>query len=620
MPVASSPPSSAVAAAAALLLAAAALAPRASAQSPPLATGFAQAGFSWTRTNNAATFRGPTALPAVVWQRPLAGAAGLQLGSALALSPTALYVSSYGGTAGALYALGLGAAASGATSWSYAAAASAGGAPAIAADGSVLFASDNGGRLTKLSAAGAPLWTFAAGGAATTGLVAPVIGPDGAVYYGTLGAAGMLFKFVSGLSAGGNGAPVWNITVQNLAGSPTLSPSGDAVYIVSSGAAGKPFMSTVFKFAAATGALLWTSVLSTSDTDLSVGIAADPSGGAVYANSDSHLHSLNASTGVQIFDVKLPIGAKVAGANGRTAMTPCILPSGVVAFGDSAGVSAVTPGTGATAWTYATPGAVSAVPVVDAMGNLFFGDAKGNVFGLSPAGALLWTLALPGGASKIWASGALGSDGTLYFAASAPAPAVFALSSFVSPSPAPSGAVAASGTPVASASGAPAASSVPLPSGVVPSASATPTPAASLGPSVSPAASGPVDGAIAGGSGSGGGAVAGLSVGSIAGGAVGVIAAVVVAVLVLRRSGGSSGSSGGGGKGGLHQSKTRFETVGSDSVEVVQSPLGGSGGLVDGWTECRDAASGRVWFHQHSTGRTEWTLPLGAVLTGRMAK
>ena len=126
----------------------------------------------------------------------------------------------------------------------------------------------------------------------------------------------------------------------------------------------------------------------------------------------------------------------------------------------------------------------------------------------------------------------------------------------------------------------------------------------------------------------GAGAAGGLSFGSVIGIIAGGVAAALVAgaaAVVLRR-------------GGARRRRPRFEKAadaGGAAVTVVQSPLpgreaagggaagAGAGGVVDatlGWTECRVEATGQVYYHQAATGTTVWTLPLGAVLTGRMSK
>ena len=397
-----------------------------------------------------------------------------------------------------------------------------------------------------------------------------------------------------------------------LAGSPTLSPDGAAVYVVASGANVLPSSSMVWKFSAVNGSKVWGSVLSTSDKDAYVGVLARPQGDVIFFNSDSHLHCVSAATGVQVFDVTLPIGAKIAGVNKQTVMTPCLLPSGGAAFGNTGGISAVAPTSGATAWTFATSGGVSAVPIVDSNGFLFFGDATGKVYCLSATGALQWSVLLP--AKTIWASGVIDSKGMLYVATSSP-PAIFALQSL------PSGFAVPSSQPPPVVLTTATASATPGSDGVSHSPTASATPSASAQalaglaqPAAAAGGSGFVSSAVAIGAGVAGGlvaivaALAAFRAGRRSGGGAGrreIFEAKAWgdgkgAAAAGGAGGGAGGGTGGGGAGaGDPVVMNGAHALRSEATRAALAPAGAA--TAGGWTECYDSASGQRWFHQAGT-------------------
>ena len=192
---------------AASLLAAAAALPRAAAAAQG---GWPQAGFGPTKSSFSALALGPASVPNLLWRANVTG----PFGSAMALTASGtLLLGTYAGNASALLALS---AATGATQWSFPVAGNAGAAPAIAADGSIYFASD-ARALYKLTAGGTLAWSFTS--TAPSSLISIAIGPDGAIYYGTLN--GLLYKFAAG---GASSVPVWSVPLPNLAGAPSLSP------------------------------------------------------------------------------------------------------------------------------------------------------------------------------------------------------------------------------------------------------------------------------------------------------------------------------------------------------------------------------------------------------------
>ena len=404
---------------------------------------------AWPRSpqmNGSAPFQGPSAV-FQLWLRSLGAStyASVALAPASADAPGGtLYVlrrSRGGSDLTALFAN------NGSVRWRFAVPAAggaqgidggAGGAPLVAADGSIFFTADTPA-LYKVSASGVGAVCYALpAGQGLPGLIGPRLsGAPGAVYFGTSGGQGLLVKV--------RASDCTLITAKSMPwmqSTPTLAPDGSALFIVQ-GWQQTCCAGYVKALDTATLAPVWNSVnftLSSTDRNDAGSVVVSSDGSALYAMSDSHLHIISnpAAAGPppqSIVNARLPAGVQVTSlATGAMVTTPSIDGSGAAYFGTSAALCKVTLG-GAASVLYTTAAPISGQTLNDAAGALFAGDTSGTAWGISSNGSLMWTFRELGNGG-IWAAPAIDSAGTLYFADVGGN--VFALAQAAVPSPAAS--------------------------------------------------------------------------------------------------------------------------------------------------------------------------------------
>jgi outer membrane protein assembly factor BamB len=255
------------------------------------------------------------------------------------------------------------------------------GAPTLSIDGSTLYLLVSDGKLYALSTStGIVNWSAAIGTGGSTGTIAPVVGPDGAIY-----AASSDGKLASvkdnGASASFNWGP--STFAASFSGdSPSLSNDGTTLYIA--GNTTSPVAGDLFAIRASTGGSKWTALTLGSGEVFNTGVALGSDGGTIYLGSGkSTSHTLYAVT------------------DGGT--------SGSLKWSLSVGFSSlkVSPAIGADGTIYVSSGDGNLYAVTDGgvSGSLrtFFGGA-GSVLINVTAAAGYKALSMP----------AIGSDGTIY--------------------------------------------------------------------------------------------------------------------------------------------------------------------------------------------------------------
>ncbi len=301
------------------------------------------------------------------------------------------------------------------------------GAPTLSNDGSTLYILISDGKLHALSTStGIENWSAVIGTGGSTGTIAPVVGPDGAIY-----AASSDGKLASlkdnGVSASFNWGPT--TFASSFSGdSPSLSNDGSTLYIV--GNTTSPVAGNLFAIKAATGAAKWTALILGSGEVFNTGVALASDGATIYLGSGkSTSHTLYAVTD--------------AGT------------SGALKWSLSVGASSlkVAPAIGADGTIYVSSGDGNLYAVTDAgvSGSLrpFFGGAGSILVNVSAAAGYK-ALSMP----------AIGSDGTIYmssdtddnfYAYNGPVTATPTATATASPTPTASKTATATATPTATA-------------------------------------------------------------------------------------------------------------------------------------------------------------------------
>lgn len=255
------------------------------------------------------------------------------------------------------------------------------GAPTLSIDGSTLYILVSDGKLHALSTSTGTLnWSAVIGTGGSTGTIAPVVGPDGAIYAAS--SDGKLASVMdNGVSASFNWGPT-SFAASFSGDSPSLSNDGSTLYIA--GNTTSPVAGDLFAIKASTGLSKWTALALGSGEVFNTGVALGSDGATIYLGSGkSTSHTLYAVTD-----------------GGTTGSLKWSLSVG----GNSLKVS---PAIGADGTIYVSSGDGNLYAVTDGgvSGSLrtFFGGA-GSVLVNVTAAAGYKALSMP----------AIGSDGTIY--------------------------------------------------------------------------------------------------------------------------------------------------------------------------------------------------------------
>jgi outer membrane protein assembly factor BamB len=292
------------------------------------------------------------------------------------------------------------------------------GAPTLSNDGSTLYILVSDGKLSALSTStGTVNWSVIISTAgASTGTIAPVVGPDGTIY-----AASSDGKVASVKDNGTSSSFNWGPTTfaDSFSGdTPSLSNDGSTLYIA--GNTSIPVAGKLFAITASTGAAKWTALTLGSSEVFNTGVALGSDGTTIYVGSGkSASHVLYAVT------------------DGGT--------SGSLKWSLSVGASSlkVSPAIGSDGTIYVSSGDGNLYAVTDGAtsGSLrtFFGGA-GSVLVNVSAAAGYKALSMP----------AIGSDGTVYMSSDTDQN-VYAYNGPVTATPTATATASATATPTATA-------------------------------------------------------------------------------------------------------------------------------------------------------------------------
>ncbi len=248
------------------------------------------------------------------------------------------------------------------------------------------------------------LWQGIAGGSVTN---APTVGPDGAVYVGSVDGWFHAFN-----ADGRRRWPAINFEAAQDTSAAALAPDG-TLYIGAgpTGSAGNN--AKLHAFDSATGAKKWEIVVGNGiNANNAVALAAD---GTIYLHSDEgrlFTFTDNGSSAAQKWSFAIP---------GNSYASATIAPDGTIYLGSDEPTTnthrlyAINPD-GTRKWDFPTDNAVYTAVALDAAGNLYFGTlTSGRLYSVTPTGTQRWmyTDARLGTSS----SPALSPDGsTVYFA------------------------------------------------------------------------------------------------------------------------------------------------------------------------------------------------------------
>ena len=296
--------------------------------------------------------------------------------------------------------------------------------PAIGADGTIYFGSDDDNVYALNATDGSVKWKLPTGNDV---LSSPAIGADGTIYVGD--ADGFLYALNPA-----DGSLKWKYIIGSIVCSPAIGADG-TIYIGSD--------DNIFYAINPAGTLKWSFTTGYLITYSSPAIAAD---GTIYFGSyDFNCYALNPANGAMKWQYTTGnnIGSAPAiGADGTIyigsgdgnlyalnpadgtlkwqyagngAGHPAIAADGTIYFGSGDGnVYALNPGNGSLKWKYTTKGNVSSsAPAIDANGTIYVGSWDDNLYALNPAdGSLKWKYTT---GNQIFDSPAIGADGTIYF-------------------------------------------------------------------------------------------------------------------------------------------------------------------------------------------------------------
>ncbi len=262
--------------------------------------------------------------------------------------------------------------------WSFATGDNVSSPPAIGADGSVYFGS-NDRSLYALGSNGELKWIFPTGGSIKA---SPVVGPDGTIYFGSddwslyaLDPEGQL-KWVFG-------------TAERIRKSPAVGPSG-TVYVTSED--GNLYALDP------QGQLKWTYVPGSS---ISSSPVVGPDGSVYFVGGGVSLYALSRDGQLKWL---FAAGSKISS-------NPVVGPDGSIYFGsDDRTLYALGP-EGEQKWGFATGQKIKASPVIGPDGTLYFGSKDRCLYALNPEGKPEWIFPVENGIDD---SPAVGLDGNVY--------------------------------------------------------------------------------------------------------------------------------------------------------------------------------------------------------------
>ncbi len=280
---------------------------------------------------------------------------------------------------------GLGSGTTSTAAWTYTAQAPIYTSPAIGADGTIYFGSDDSNVYAVNGKTGALKWSFA-----TLSYVesSPAIGTDGTIYVGGDDAN------VYALN-GSTGALKWSYTTGSfIDSSPAIGPDG-TVYVGSTDG-------NVYALNGATGAVIWTFATQGS-VESSPAVGSD---GTVYIGSDDgNLYAIAGATGVQSWSYN--IGLAVYNP-------PSIGPDGTVFVGEDQ-VYAFNPTSGNLLWSAALTDDITGPISISANETLYVATADGIIHAINGTNQVAtWIYQGPSGLYE--AAPVIGADGTVYVA------------------------------------------------------------------------------------------------------------------------------------------------------------------------------------------------------------
>lgn len=248
------------------------------------------------------------------------------------------------------------------------------GAPAIAADGSVIVGSQDG-NVYAFNSDGSEKWIYS--GAADWIDSAPTIGPDGSVYFGSWD--GFLYAV-----DGQTGSLKWKYeTGAFIIASPAVGPDG-TVYVGSN---------DTFLYALnADGSLKWFSDSIGSYSPINSSPVLNSSGDTVYFGNDSgEVFALNTVTGSQrwsfsISDIHPPDTNTDVAISGSIAVAE----DGRLFFGSENGYLYVLAADGTLDWSYQAAESIRCTPAISSDGTVTFAAQDGYLYALDSEGWQLW--------------------------------------------------------------------------------------------------------------------------------------------------------------------------------------------------------------------------------------
>jgi len=255
--------------------------------------------------------------------------------------------------------------------------------------------------------ASAPKWVFDAEQYLPGGLhavdCAPCIGTDGAVVLGDHG--GILWALNHR-----DGTPVWSLDLRGAIGwsSPTVAPDG-LIYVGTFTSASSDGGGRVYSIAG-DGKYRWQFPF--VGTQLDSPPTVGPDGRLYVAAFDGSLYCLSPQS-----DGAAVAWAKPLSTAAQVVSAPAFSPDGgVVYIGTLDGeLVALRTADGSEQWRVSVDAEVYATPAVGSDGTVYAATYAGSVYAVRPDGTVLWSRT-PDGAGEVKASPAIGSDGSVYVA------------------------------------------------------------------------------------------------------------------------------------------------------------------------------------------------------------
>jgi outer membrane protein assembly factor BamB/subtilisin family serine protease len=236
-------------------------------------------------------------------------------------------------------------------------------------------------------------WQFPAGYSVYS---SPAVGADGTVYFGS--DDGFVY------AANPDGSSKWSLTATGVGAtggpfidtaSPAIGPDG-TVYMGSSD-------SYFYAFDGSTGVRRWL-FPATSGITSTPAIATD---GTIYFHDDNALYAITSgpTRATRKWSFLL---------NGGTYCSPAIATDGTIYLGTLNGVFYAVNPNGTQKWVFLADGDIYTSPAVAGDGTIYFATLSGSIYAVNPDGTQKWRWRVPGN-SSVTSSPSLGADGTLYF-------------------------------------------------------------------------------------------------------------------------------------------------------------------------------------------------------------